>query len=357
MERNRLYIALGVLALLAVAVVYVYRKPADEGAERLRNPWGTIARDQVSRIVVQRPGDSPAVELEKREGHWVMTAPAQGPADEQAVSDALEGLTEMQVEAVAARETSSHDDLEVDRAHGIHVQLFRGNARVLDAWVGRNLEGGSAVRAEGNATVYRVNRSVRFALSKEVREWRDRTLTHLTRDHVRWVEWRNARGTWRFDRNGETWTAAASNTPLERLDTARVNQAVSNLLELRASDFAAQGANHGITDASPRVTINVDNGEPITLTVGSAAGDGEVYVRRNNSDIIYTISRTHGSEIDVEPSVFQAPPPPADAGASADASAADSGQGDAAAPSVPPEVMQQIRQQLQQRGIQMGGGH
>lgn len=356
MEKNRLFIALGVVLLLAGALYLTRRPSGSENAERPSDPWRRIERAQVTKIVITRPGSEPAVELEKRDNHWFMNRPGQGPADETAVNDALEGLTEMHVASIAAREPSSHAEMEVDDAHAIHVQLFRGGAEALNLWVGKNLDGGTAVRAPGGPTVYRVDRSIRFALSKEPREWRDRAITHLERDHVRSVAWTNPRGTYHFDRNGDTWTPGAGTPPIERFDTARLNQTVTNLLDLRAMDFAAAGANTGIGPASPRVTINVDNGQPVTLKLGSSPTEGEVYVQREGSDIVYTVGRSHAGEIDLDVSSIQAPPP-SDGGhdGGADATAAPpapaAAGGDGGSPSIPPEVMEQIRRQLQQQGM------
>jgi hypothetical protein len=208
------------------------------------------------------------------------------------------------------------------------------------------------------------------------REWRDREVTHLERNHVRSVEWVNSRGTFHFDRNGDTWTPAAANPAIERLDTARLNQTITNMLELRATDFAAPGANTGITDSSPRVTIAVDNGDPVTLKLGSANGETEVFVQRQGTDTVFTLGRSHQGEIDFDPATVQAPAPTAADAAAGDASAAApppamalpgsapggppggppgapmmmGGGGDGG---IPPEVMEQIRRQLQQRGMQM----
>ncbi len=354
---KRLYIALGVLVLLGVGVFFTYRKGAEDAAERITDPWRRIDRAQVDRIVIARPNNAPSVELTKRDNHWVMSQPAQGPADEQAVNDALEALSEMHVASIATRETSSHDEMEVDSAHAIHVQLFHGPASLLDIFVGKNLDGGTAVRTATRPLVYRVDRSIRFSLSKEPREWRDRQITHIERAHVRSVEWVNPRGTFHFDRNGDTWTAAATNPAIERLDTARLNQTVTNLLELRAMDFAAAGATTGIGATSPRVTIAVDNGEPVTLKLGGPSGDNETYVQRQGSDAVYTFGRTHAAEVDFDPATVQAPaPPPASDGGDASTDAAAAPAAPPSAPSdagIPPEVMEQIRRQLQQRGMQM----
>ena len=372
MERNRLYIALGVLAVLIVATVLAFRKP-DEASDRPQDPWHRVERAQVTKIVIQRPGSDVPIELEKRDNHWFMNRPSAGPADESAVNDALELLSEMHVASIAAREPSSHADMQVDAANAIHVTAFRGATQALDVLVGKNLDGGTAIRVPSGPIVYRVDRSVRYLLTKEPREWRDRAITHLEREHVRSVEWRNARGTFHFDRAGDTWTAAATNPPIERLDTARVNQNVVNLLDLRATDFAAAGANTAISDASPRVTLTVDNGAPITLKSGAAAGESEIYVQREGGEIVYTVGRSHSAEIDMDPAALQTPiavdaGPARDgsvnAGAAAAAANAAEQPGMPGMPGgmqmpgdggIPPEIMEQIRRQLQQRGMGAGG--
>jgi len=354
MQKYRLYIGLGVLALLGVGVFFTFRKGNDAG-ETITDPWRRVDKAQTTRIVIQRPNNAPAIELQKRDNQWHMTQPATGPADSQAVSDALDALAEMHVATVVSRESASQTDLEVDPAHAIHVQLFRDGATQLDLWVGKNLDGGTAVRAPSGPTTFRVDRSIRFVLAKEPREWRDRNITHVERAHVRSVEWVNPSGTYHFDRNGDTWTGATANPAIERLDTARLNQTVTNLLELRAMDFAAPTDTTGITDASARVTIAVDNGEAVTLRVGGSKGESETFVQRQGSDVVFTMGRSHAGEIAFEVSLVQAPPPAPDGGV------ADAASAPVAAPAmgmpgdggIPPEVMEQLRQQLRQRGMNM----
>lgn len=364
MERNKLYVALAVLAALVVATYFAYRKPSDDGPARVEAPWRSIERDQITKLVIERPNNGGRIELEKRDDKWFMNAPARGPADTQAVNDALEALAGMHVASVATREAASHAEMEVDAAHATHLQLFRGANTAMDIFVGKSLDGGTAVRGTSGPLVYRVDRSIRSQLTKEAREWRDRDVTKLTRDNVRAVVWTNPRGTWRFERNGDTWTAAAANPAVERLDTARVNQIVTNLLEVRATDFAADGANTGLSDASPSVRFEMSSGDPVTLRVGSQnASESEVYVSRSGRDEVFTVNRTRRGEIDLEIAQIQAPVP-VEAGAGADASAAPSAAPSAPAaapggsaggnPSIPPEIMEQIRRQLQQRGMQGG---
>jgi hypothetical protein len=365
MEGNkRLFIAAGVLAVLAGGVWYVNRDKPEERAERITDPWSAIQRDQVTRLVIDPPGDAPAIELEKRDNKWMMNQPARGPADESQVTSMLSSLADMHADSITARESSSHELLEVDSAHAIHLQVFRGSTKLFDGWVGKDLDGGTAVRFEGDSRVYRVRGLERFRLQNAPRDWRDRTITNIERSHIRFVQWQDSTGTYRFDRNGDTWTAATSNPRIPRLDTARVNQLVTNLISLRASDFAADNANTGLSNTSPSFTIDVDNGPAVVLRIGNNSGDSDVFVKRDDSDVVFIASRATAGAIDFDIESVQTPLPPE--GGTGDASAtsaqntgsssgSDAGSG-ASAAQIPEEVMRQIQQQIQRQVAARTGG-
>jgi hypothetical protein len=167
MEKNRLIVALGVLAVLVVATFFAWREPGPRDSDRTADAFPRVDRAQITKIVVDRPGNDPDIQLEKRDDHWFMNQPTQGPADETAVGDALDALSQMRVVSEIAREASSHAELEIDPEHAIHVTLSRGAAQALDAWVGKNLDSGTAVRLARGPVVYKVDRAIRFSLSKE----------------------------------------------------------------------------------------------------------------------------------------------------------------------------------------------
>lgn len=373
---NRLIIAGAVLAALAGGVWYVNREKPEERQERLTDPWTAMQRDQVTRFVIDAAGDTPAIELEKRDNKWFMNQPGRGPADESQVTSMLSSLADMHVASVAAQEASSHAALEVDAAHAVHLQVFRGSTKLFDGFVGKDLDGGTAVRFEGSARVYRVTGLERFRLQNAAREWRNRQITNVERSHVRWVQWQDPTGTYRFDRSGDTWTVPATASPaIPRLDTARVNQLVTNLIALNATDFAADNAATGLSDASPSFTIDVDNGPQIVLRVGQNSGDDGIYVKRADSDIVYIASRSNAGAIDFNMESVQTPLPPE--GGTGDATAAATPE-PAAPPGMPmgmpmgmpggpggpgggqpqisPEIMRQIQQQIAAQAAARGAG-
>jgi hypothetical protein len=358
---NRLIIAGVVLVALAGGLWYVNREKPEERPERLTDPWTAIQRDQVTRFVIDPAGDAPAIELEKRDDKWFMNQPGRGPADENQVTSMLSSFADMHVASVAAQETASHAALEVDAEHAVHLQIFRGSTKLFDGWVGKDLDGGTAVRFEGSPRVYRVTGLERFRLQNAPREWRNRQITNVERSHVRWVQWQDPTGTYRFDRNNDTWTAATTNPAIARLDTARVNQLVTNLIALNATDFAADNAATGISDSSPSFTIDVDNGPQIVLRVGQNSGDDGVYVKRNDSDVVFIASRSTAGAIDFDPTSVQTPLPPE--GGTGDATAppppppseSPSAGGTGGSPQIPPDIMRQIQQQIQQQAAARGG--
>src|SRR5205823_2844353 len=132
---------------------------------------------------------------------------------------------DMHVASVAGRNSRSYDDFEVDDARAVHVILKHGGSSLMEVLVGASVESGTAVRVPGHPEIFRVDQSVHTMVNRPPRDWRDRDVTKIERDHIRSVEWVNSHGTFRFDRNGETWAPAAGTT-IARLDTARVGSLV-----------------------------------------------------------------------------------------------------------------------------------
>lgn len=73
--RHRLNLALLVLAAALGAGVWFAQTPEEKGP-----PLTALAPDAVTRVAIEHPGE-PAIVLEKRDGHWRMTAPVQAEVD------------------------------------------------------------------------------------------------------------------------------------------------------------------------------------------------------------------------------------------------------------------------------------
>ncbi len=376
MNSKGIGIALGVLAVLVIATILAYRPASTETTAALTNPWQRLDKSRVDHVSIRRPS-APAnqqnLEFEKQNGAWRMTSPGVGPTEARALEDLLDRFAEMNVVSVAGRNTSSYETFEVDDAHATRVTLKTGSSALIDVFVGTNIDSGTAVRVPGKPEIFRVDQSINGMVTRAPRDWRERNVTRVSRDDVRAVEWVNRGHTYRFTRNGDTWTPAAG-TVVDRLDTAKVNSLVDSVTNLHASDFAEAGASTGLTGDSPRVTIESasDAGDQrVTVRLGSNSGDQEAFAQREGADVVFVISRSQADAVNPELSAFQAPLP-VDGGA--DAAAADASAPPAPAmggglppglqmpgmpapgggnAQIPPQLMEQIRRQLAQ---QQGGG-
>lgn len=370
MNSKGIAIGLCLLALLGAGTYVAYKPRAADTVGALHDPWHTVERARIDHITIQRPPENgaavPAIELEKVGGAWRMTAPGRGPTEARSVDEMVDRFADMHITGIAGRSADSYDDFQVDDAHAVHITLKAGSSSVLDAFVGADLDGGTALRVPGHPEIYRGGQAVHSMVTRAPRDWRDREITRIERDRVRGVEWVNSHGTFGFTRTGDTW-AAATGTTIERLDTARVSNLVDSVANLRATDFG-EGAAAGINDQSPRVTITTEGDagpQRVTVRLGGNSGENERFVQREGNDVVFVVGRTLADSLNPEVSAFQSPPA-VDGGADAAAAPTQPPTPPPGAPppgmppggmagaagqqGIPPEVMEQIRRQLQQRG-------
>ena len=159
-----------------------------------------IKSDQVEELELAPP-DKPKVRLVKKDGAWRVAEPVDAVADENAVNTAVTKLTELEMSSVAATLKKNHEKLEVDAAKGVHVIAKGGGKPLLDAYIGAYRSGSTMLRLEGQEPVAAVRGSIRFAFTKETREWRDRTITDIPTESVQQMTFVNAKGKLVFKRD------------------------------------------------------------------------------------------------------------------------------------------------------------
>jgi hypothetical protein len=407
-QQNRLFIAAAVLLLAGVLAFYMVRSGTGDTvvgtSERPTLP--DIDEDDVTALDLTRPGtdggEAEHVRLERHDGVWHVVDPITALADPSALDTALDKLDELEVAGIAASHASHHEELEVDDAHGVRVVVHGADdAVVADLLIGAFRGGNTMVRVSGQDQVVTVRGSIRFAFSRDLKDWRNRSVLDLEADDVRQIAFTGPNGTFRFARpvtapapapteheDGEDeeappagptlgdWApvevsyvpapaadvdagpapaAAAAVTTIEHFAASRVRSIVSSLAHMRASDFAETSMTResaGFTAASPRVTLTVGEGEQHVVTLGAEVpGDSHnFYAMRDGDDTIFVISRFLSEKVHPTAASFEESatptPPPSDEGEMPEMPGGPGGQ-------IPPELMEQIQRQLQAQG--MGG--
>ena len=317
---SKLMIALGVLVALIglVALQFNAENAADKQGPTVEVVLPKVEKDAVDRLEVSAPEKTPVTIVKdgESEAGWKLIAPVEAMAAKTAIDTALGKLEELEMTAVAATKKENHERLEVTKEKGIHVLAKQGDKVVADIWVGAYRSGNTMVRKEGEDPVAAVKGSIRFAFDKDVKEWRDRTITDLAEADIGAVTLENEKGTLRFEKDGEAYKQAEGQKPIPEFDAAKVKSLVGTAAHLRAVDFGKPDvtlASAGVDDAcKTKVFLELagDAGQSqVALYVGNQV-DGNYYLRREGDDVLYQVSSFMGGRLAQGPDDFKKDPPP-----------------------------------------------
>lgn len=300
---------LGIVSILVIALAaLVFLKTSTRRAEETQTPTITVEvpklkADAVDELELSGP-DKPKVRLVKKDGAWRVAEPVDAKADENAVTTALTKLSELDVASVAATLKKNHEKLEVDEKSGTHVIAKGAGKTLLDGYIGAYRSGSTMLRLQGQEAVAAVRGSIRFAFSKEIREWRDRTITEVPTESVQMMTFVNSKGRLQFKREGEGWkqVLGKGEKPIEPLDESKVKGVLGTASSLKATDFAEAGVaadQVGLGDDAGILTLLVkqESGESQIVYRIGAQKDQSYYLRKDGDEIIYLVSSWIGGRL------------------------------------------------------------
>ncbi len=355
---NRLLVALAAFVMLLILTVWVVKRNTTETtlseteeAELLPK----LDKDTITELVIKSPRAEDHVRLVRESKVWRMKEPMDAEVDDAAVDSALDALTDLNIQGIAATKKENHNLLEVDDKQAIRVIAKGGKEELADILIGASRGGRTMVRRAGATQVLAVTGSVRFAFNKEVKDWRDRVITEVEADKVVAIQLIGPLAQFSFEKRDDTWRIAEGKT-IENFDPTKVSSLARSLSTMRASGFAQPGISAeqaGVMDprATARFRIKEEKKErEVVLKLGEGAGDEakNVYLKREGNPIIYTISSYLAEQLQ----------PKADSFTKSERTeeGADGAPGAEGAPEalpgngqLPPEVMRQLQQQLQQQ--------
>jgi hypothetical protein len=298
MGKNRLAIASLLLVVLVGAAIFQVssreKEYAPKASAEIELP--EIDQEKIDQLVIAAP-DKPEVTLVKQDEGWALTAPVADDADDNAVESALSKLGELEYTGVAATAAKNHERLEVDEAKGTHLIAKAGDEVLLDAYVGNFRSGNTMLRLQGQDAVAKVRGSIRYAFDKELKGWRDRTITKISTGDVVEVELHNAEADMLFRKEGDTWTQVKQpgHAMVDDLDESKLKGIVGSAASLNAVDFAAEGTTAeqaGLGEGAATFTMRLSNdagASEIAYRIGGAS-DKNYYVQREGDPQIYLIS-------------------------------------------------------------------
>lgn len=294
---NKLSIAAVILVVLAGVTLYKMQseQKADTApvAERVTVP--KVAKDAIDALEVAVPkGDS--ARLEKRGDTWWVVKPVETEADQAVVDTALNKIAELEVTGTAATKEANHARLEVDDAQAIHVVAEGGGKPLIDFRLGAYRSGNTMIRESGKVPTATVKGSIKYAFDRSVRDWRNRAIVKDEQAAFSEAVFENAKGTFKFVRDGEEWRQADGEPPIADFDRSKVRALIASAVNLRAADFpkpevTAEQAGLGANAAGKITLVKANDAGIETLQIRFGNKDGEnYYAMREGRDILYLVS-------------------------------------------------------------------
>lgn len=185
MFRNRTLVALAALVVIGGATIWKVTRPDPHAAGPAGEPGAAVyhvAKADIDEIEITDPKKG-AVDLKKDGGEWKVTAPVADRADQKAVEQALDALDSLKLKQVVAEKPESYDTVGVKDEDVVKVVPKKAGKPLATLLLGKTTN----ARVEGDPRVFATANLRRFALVKETKLWRDRTIVEMpgeTLDHV-----------------------------------------------------------------------------------------------------------------------------------------------------------------------------
>jgi hypothetical protein len=324
---TKLYVALGVLAVLGGALYVADKKEKEEA--RHYTPTGQAAElpkleikeadtKAINRITLTKPAEKegePAQEvvLVKVGEEWQLDKPVKAPANQANVKSLIDNLPTLKASELIDPGKTAYDKYGVSDKKGLHAVFSKDGGTVLDAYFGESGGRGQMTRIAGKDGVFSVKGYSSYLYSREPKGWRDMALFKFEEADVTHVSVTNEHGVYEFAKDGEKWTgkyakpkgAAAA---IEKFDENKVKDLVRAYRSLNADDYAAAGktaADLGLDKPNATLILTMKDGGKKQIDFGSTAEGTSRWIKATGKDEFFSVSSWAADWAFAEPKKFQ----------------------------------------------------
>jgi hypothetical protein len=344
---KKLYVALGVLAVLGGTLFLVKKKEKEEAAtytlsgQAAALPKITITEDDtkaIDKIVLTKGGEDGGagteVELQKKGEEWRVTRPVDALANQANVKSLLDNLKTLKITEQIETGKASYDKYKLADGKGLKVVVNKGNAVVLDAVFGENGGRGQMTRIAGKDAVFATKGYSNYLYEREVKGWRDTTVFKFEENVVSGVTITNEHGDFVFAKEGDKWTAKHKGAALAGFEESKLKDLIRAYRSLNADGFAAKEkteADLGLDKPVATLVMTLSDGAKREVRVGATAEGSSRWAKATGASDLISISSWAADWALGEPKKFQKPEDKKDGGA-----AKPAGPAMGAMPGMPP---------------------
>lgn len=327
---HKIYVALAVLIALGGAV-YVSNQNKQQEEQRLTSGAASANlpefklpgddADKVTKIEIKNPEKKLDVVLEKSDdGKWKLTSPVSYAANESFVKSLLSNAKELKAKEQIDKSAASYGEYNLSDDKAVHLTLFKGSEKVVDAFFGKSGGRGQSARKAGVDGVFSVTGYSSSLYAREVKQWRDGEIVKFDDAAVTQLDIKNANGEFVFKKEGEAWSGLLAplkgdklekSEKIERFDEAKVKDMLRTFKNLNAEDYAdgKADADLGLDKPSATISITLKEGPAIKLLVGKTSTDkGESrYLKKDGNPQGFVLSSFAAGWATAKAEKFQKP--------------------------------------------------
>lgn len=277
---KKIYVALGVLALMAGGLYMQQRSVAEEMAKHA--PGALVASlpdiklsdedaEKVTKLEI-RNADKGEVVLEKQGDEWVMTKPVNYPAHQQNIKSLLDNLKQLKLKDTIDPGEGQYATYDLEDGKAVRVIAYKGDEKAVDLYFGKSGSRGQMARIGDKPGVYIASGYASYLYARETKNWRDGKILEFDDGKVVAVELTNENGKFSFTKSGDSWSGTLKGQKLANLDAERVKDFLRTYKALNADDFAddKSDAETGLDKPVATMTFKLDgDGGTRTLLVGA----------------------------------------------------------------------------------------
>ncbi len=303
MKPRNLLIAAILLAALSGIVWWAKKhpQPSATGATASTSPKLADIPDAQIQSIDLKKRDGTAIDIQRQNGNWVITAPESYPADQDAVTSVASSLSPVTADSVV-------DDQPRDlgkyglKSPSLTVTVHEKNGKSAQIRFGDNVPAGSLVYAAVNSgpKIYAVSSSVKSSFDKTLNDLRDKRLLTFDTNKLTRLELISSKSNIEFGKNNQGDWQILEPKPY-RADSFQVEELLRKLADAKM-DLSSNAADAGKSASA------FASGHPVgTVKVTDASGTETLDVRKNQDDYyakssvvkgVYKISSDLGKEIE-----------------------------------------------------------
>lgn len=329
-SERRLYVALGVLALLGGALYFQSEGKKAELKSRSGEfaaatlPALTVAesiKDSATKIVIERPSDAaegaaiapPERHTLVKEGsEWKLSEPLSALANQTNVESLLSSLPKLKIKEQVSNSTESYAQYDLGDDKATHVTVFEGDNVAFELFVGKSGGRGQTARLPGQEGVFVIDGYSSYLFSRDTKGWRDTSVLKLEAEKVTRVDVVNESGAFEFKKEGDKWSGrfkkgkAGALTAIKDFEPSKVDDLLRAYKTLNATGFGdgKSPADTGLETPLAELTITVGDNKTQVLFGSSAEGSSR-YAKLPEGSEIYMISSWASDWAFAEESKFQ----------------------------------------------------